>query len=153
MTSGASARSSSAEKLLGISVKATGIARPAVVDPHVAAVGPAELLQSLLESRGAAPAFRIVRGHVHQHANTPHPLRPLRVRGERPCCRRAPEQGDELASLQPVELHQTAPSQQVSITDWRPSSQGLAALRDLDPAYDGFGSKARITAPQHGSLL
>jgi hypothetical protein len=81
-------------------VKATGIARPAVVDPHVAAVGPAELLQSLLESRDAAPAFRIVRGHVHQHANTLHALGLLRPSRERHRRRSAAEQGDELSPSQ-----------------------------------------------------
>jgi hypothetical protein len=29
----------------------------------------------------------------------------------------------------------------------------IAALRDFDPVFVGSGSKARITAPQHGSLL
>ena len=72
------------QKLLGISAKTTGIARcPAIVDPHVAPVGPAQLLQSLLESRNAALAFRIVRGQVHQHANTLHALGLLRARRER----------------------------------------------------------------------
>ena len=65
------------QKLLGISVKATGIARcPAIVDPHVAAVGPAQLLQPLLESREARLSFRIVRGEVHEHADPPHRARP-----------------------------------------------------------------------------
>ena len=68
-----------------IILKATGIARcPAIVDPHVAPVGPAQLLQSLLESRDAALAFRIVRGYVHQHANTPYALALLRARDEGP---------------------------------------------------------------------
>jgi hypothetical protein len=53
-------------------------------------------LQSLLESRDAAPAFRIVRGHVHQHANTLHALGLLRARREWPRSRAA-EQRDELA--------------------------------------------------------
>ena len=35
---------------------------PAVVDPHVAAVGPAQLLQPLQERREAGLRFRIVRG-------------------------------------------------------------------------------------------
>jgi hypothetical protein len=41
--------------------------------------------------------FRIVRGESHEHADAPHPLRPLRARGKRPCGRRAAEQGDERA--------------------------------------------------------
>jgi hypothetical protein len=43
----------------------------------------------LLESRNAALAFRIVRGQVHQHANTLHALGLLRPRRERPPRRRA----------------------------------------------------------------
>ena len=42
-----------------------GFARgPAVVDPHVAAVGPAQLLQPLQECRDAGLSFRIVRGRL-----------------------------------------------------------------------------------------
>jgi hypothetical protein len=47
-----------------------------------------------------APAFRIVRGHVHQHANTLHALGPLRSRRKRPRRRRAAEQRDELPPSQ-----------------------------------------------------
>ena len=44
-----------------VSASAVGVARcPADVDPHVAAVGPAQLLQSLLERRDAGLRFRIV---------------------------------------------------------------------------------------------
>jgi hypothetical protein len=44
------------QKLLGKSVKATGVARcPAGVDPHVAAVSPARLLQPLDERDNARP--------------------------------------------------------------------------------------------------
>ena len=80
------------QKLLGISLKTTGVARcPAVVDPHVAAVGPAQLLQPLQERRDAGLSFRIVGGEVHEHADAPHPLALLRARRERPGCRRAAE--------------------------------------------------------------
>ncbi len=58
MTSGASATNSAA-----CLANALGIARaPADVDPHVAAVGPAQLLQPLQERRDAGLPFRIVRG-------------------------------------------------------------------------------------------
>jgi hypothetical protein len=33
-----------------------------------------------------------------------------------------------------------APHQRDRIADWRALRQGVAALRDLGPAYDGFGS-------------
>ena len=46
-----------------VSANAFGIAcAPADVDPHVAAVGPAQLLQPLQERREAGLTFRIVRG-------------------------------------------------------------------------------------------
>ena len=52
-----------------VSADVVGIARgPADVDPHVAAVGPAQLLQPLQERRDAGLYFRIVRGQV---ASTP----------------------------------------------------------------------------------
>ena len=77
MTSGASATNSAA--CLRMSV---GIARgPAGVDPHVAAVGPAQLLQPLQECRDAGLRFRIVRGRGHEHADAPHRARA--------CCARA----------------------------------------------------------------
>jgi len=47
-----------------------------------------------LKKRGdAALALRIVRGQVHEHADAPHPLALLRMRRERPRCRRAAERG------------------------------------------------------------
>ena len=58
MTSGASATNSAAYLRMRV-----GIARgPASVDPHVAAVGPAQLLQPLQKCRDAGLPFRIVRG-------------------------------------------------------------------------------------------
>jgi hypothetical protein len=69
---------------------------PAVVDPHVAAVDPTQLLQSLQERRDASLGYRMVLAERHEHANAPHPLRLLRPCRERPRCRAA-EQRDELA--------------------------------------------------------
>ena len=76
MTSGASATNSAAylRNVVGI-----GLAQR-YVDPHVAAVGPAQLLQPLQERREAGLSFRIVRGEAHEHADAPHPLG---------CCARA----------------------------------------------------------------
>ena len=95
MTSGASATNSAA--YLRMSVGIAG--GPASVDPHVAAVGPAQLLQPLQECREAGLRFRIVRGRAHEHADAPHPLGLLRARRERPRGRRAAEKRDELAPL------------------------------------------------------
>ena len=64
-----------------IFANAVGIARgPAVVDPHVAAVGPAQLLQPLQKRRDAGLSFRIVGGLVMST-----PMRRTRS----PCCARA----------------------------------------------------------------
>jgi hypothetical protein len=62
--------------------------------PHVAAVGPAQVLHTLLEGRETGLPFRIV-GDRDEHTDPPHPLRLLRTRRQRPRCRRAAEQGDE----------------------------------------------------------
>ena len=72
MTSGASATNSAA--CLRISV---GIARgPAGVDPHVAADGPAQLLQPLQECPDAGLNFRIVCASAIEHADAAHASRP-----------------------------------------------------------------------------
>jgi len=42
---------------------------------------------------------------IHQQADTPHSVRLLRARCERPRCCRAAKQRDELASFQLIELH------------------------------------------------
>ena len=70
---------------------------PARIDPHVAAVRPAQLLAvpAAKPRRGPAPSDRAAR--FNQHPNAPHPLALLRARRERPRRRRAAEQRDELA--------------------------------------------------------
>jgi hypothetical protein len=47
---------------------------------HVAAVGPAQLLQPVPERRDADRRLRIVRGQVHKHADPTRPLALLRER-------------------------------------------------------------------------
>jgi hypothetical protein len=87
----------------GVSATAYGIVRaPAVVDPHVAASGPAQLLQSLQERRDAGLPFRIVRRCIYEHADVPHPAGLLRAHSERPRSRRAGEKGDELAPVHSI---------------------------------------------------
>ena len=67
-----------------------GVAQgPTVVDPHIAAVGPAQLLQPLQKGSEASAPYRIIRGHVREHADAAHSLRLLRARRERPRCRAA----------------------------------------------------------------
>ena len=57
---------------------------PAGVDPQVAAVAPAQLLQGPRERREAGLSFRIARGLIYEHANTPHALCLLRARRRGP---------------------------------------------------------------------
>src|SRR5262249_5701214 len=79
---------------------ALGIAHgPAIFNARVAAVGPTKLLQALRESGEPGLTFRIIGGEIHEHADSPHPLRLLRARRARQCCGRAPEQRDERATL------------------------------------------------------
>ena len=62
-----------------------GIGRgPAGVDPHVAADGPAQERQPLMERCEAGLKFRIVRGCGQEHADTTHTLALLCARDERP---------------------------------------------------------------------
>ena len=76
-----------------------GIGRgPAGVDAHVAADGPTQQRQSLVECRHAGLKFRIVRGGGQQYADAPHAVGLLGPGGERPR-RRATQQRDELAPL------------------------------------------------------
>jgi hypothetical protein len=58
------------------------------------------------------------------------------------------EQRYELTPFQLTELHTLPLAREFldGITDWRGSSQGLAALRDFDPVYVGLGSTCEILA-------
>src|SRR5262249_8095179 len=76
---------------------------PAIVDAHVAAVGPAQPLQRVEERCNAHLTFAVSLWVDDQHADAPRPLRLLRARRERPC-RRAAEQRDELAALHSITL-------------------------------------------------
>src|SRR2546427_9032475 len=78
-TSGASAANSAACLRMSSAVAQRG------VDPQVAAVAPAQLLQGVCERREAGLSFRVVRGQIHEHADAPPPLGLLRPRRERPC--------------------------------------------------------------------
>jgi len=73
-----------------ISTSSIGITgAPAGVDPHFAAINPAQLLQALQKSRAASLAMRIVRRQAHGHADAPHALALLRPRHNRQRCRTA----------------------------------------------------------------
>jgi hypothetical protein len=64
------------------------VATPSIVDPHVVADSPAQLLQPLMESCEARLSFSIIGESIHEHADPAH-LRLLRACRERPC-RRCP---------------------------------------------------------------
>src|SRR5262249_26231007 len=86
-----------------IPANALGIAGgPAIVNLHVAAVGPAQFLQPLHERSEACLPFRIVCGEGHEHADATHPLALLRTCRERPRPRRTAEQRYELAAFHSI---------------------------------------------------
>src|SRR6516165_8266411 len=117
-----------------VSANALGIAcGPAIVDLHVAAVGPAQFLQPLHERRQACLSFRIVCGEGHEHADTPHPLALLRAHRERPR-RRAAEQRDELATLH-LRGHSMTSSARASSIGGTSSPSALAVLRLMTSSY------------------
>src|SRR5262245_51800888 len=72
-----------------------------MLDLHVAADRPAQLLQTLQERRAARLRHGIARRLAHEHADALHPLRLLRSRCDRPG-RRAAEQRDERAALHSI---------------------------------------------------
>src|SRR5262249_29622717 len=73
------------------------------IQPHVAALDPAQLLQPLPKGRAALVCLGIVSRLVHKHADAPHALaRLMRACCERPCCRSAAEQRDELAAIHSI---------------------------------------------------
>ena len=72
--------------------------RPAIVNPHVSAVSPTQLLQRLQECRGPELRARIVPvAAALKHCDAPHPLGLLRAGGERPSDGGATGKSDELA--------------------------------------------------------
>jgi len=69
-----------------VSARVIGTPRaPTIVDLQVAAVGPAQLLQTLLERRNPILRLRIT-SQSHEDPDPPLPLVLLRARRERPCC-------------------------------------------------------------------
>ena len=72
---------------------------PADVDPHIAAFGPAQFEQGLLQRRDPGLTLRIAQGAIHEHADTAHPLGLLGAGSKRPRNCRAAEKGNELAPV------------------------------------------------------
>ena len=73
----------------------------AVVDLHIAALGPAQLVQLFQERSVARPSVRIVFRQVREHADARHPRRLLRTCHERPRSRAA-EQRYERAAIHSI---------------------------------------------------
>jgi hypothetical protein len=71
---------------------------PPSIDPQIAAVGPAQLLQPLQKRRHAGLSFGIVCGATQEYANPPHSIGLLRARRQRQRRRRTAEKRDELAT-------------------------------------------------------
>src|SRR5262249_51823222 len=119
------------EQFSRLSAVALGIAlAPTIVDPHVTTDGPAKFLQPLNKRRKPRLGFRIVGSHIHEHADTPHPLGLLGAGREWPR-RRAAEQRDELA---PPHHSMTSSARASSVGGMaRPSA--LAVLRLIISSY------------------
>src|SRR5262249_30145104 len=75
-----------------------------IVDMKVAAFAPSQLLESLLQHRAALHVLGIILGQRHQDADAPQAFA-LRAHRQRPSCRRAAEQRDELAPIRLIEMH------------------------------------------------
>jgi len=78
--------------------------RIAIFDQDVVAGRPSELLERFTEILKVTLRVRVVLGNSQQSRDPPHSVRLLCARRERPC-RRAPNQCDEIAALQPIKLH------------------------------------------------
>jgi hypothetical protein len=78
-----------------------------------AALGPAQLLQSLLKRRDAGLPVRTVRDRAHEHADLPHPFRLLRVRRDRPCCHAAEEASLRIQEYARVRARESKVSQEM----------------------------------------
>src|SRR5262249_24316515 len=103
---------------------------PAGADPHVAAVGPPNLLYPVQERREPSLLNRIAPRTAHQHADPPHALTLLRARRERPRGRSAecgqqvpPSDGDRHTPL-PCEVRRGKDT-----TPWACSLHGQGGRR------------------------
>src|SRR5262249_51856945 len=71
-----------------------------MIDPHVVAALPPQLLQRLHKGCNVGLWFGIARvsGGTAEHGHRPNTLTLLRTHGQRPCCRCTAQKRDELAS-------------------------------------------------------
>src|SRR6516162_9141938 len=111
------------------------ICRPAELDPRIAAVGPAQLLETLQECSVTGLRFPVVRSQAHYDADAPHALALLRARRERPGDRcRAAEQRDELAAPE-LSVHSITSSARASSVGGTSRPSALAVLRLITSSY------------------
>src|SRR5262249_32099256 len=101
-----------------------GICCPAELDPRVAAVDPAQLLEALQECSVTGLRFPVVRSQAHYDADAPRALALLRLRRQRPCSHSAAEQRDELAPS-----HSIPSAARPTSEGGRSSPSALPALR------------------------
>jgi hypothetical protein len=74
------------------------VCRPAKVNPCIAPLRPADLLEALAERSDPSLSFTVALRIRHQHADAPHAFGRLRLRRDRPR-RHATEQRHEIAPL------------------------------------------------------
>src|SRR3954454_18703020 len=75
--------------------------------------------------------FGIAGGRIHQDPDAPHAVALLRARGDRPSCRRAAEERDELAPG----AHSITSSARARIDGEFSRPSALAALRLINKSY------------------
>src|SRR5262249_40606230 len=76
--------------------------RPAIIDAHIVADAPTQLLQPLGKRRDPARRFRIVCGEGHERADASPAAALLRPSRKRPCGSRTAKQRDELAPFHSI---------------------------------------------------
>src|SRR5262249_60951079 len=88
--------------------------------------------RSHLVNKMSEPSARaqLTRLEVHEHTGPPHALALLRARRERPCCRSAAEQCDELAAL-----HSITSSARASNVAGTARPSAFARLRLITSSY------------------
>src|SRR5262245_6602831 len=104
---------------------------PAILDPQVAALAPAQLLQRLLERRELGTAGAAT---AREHADPPYAPWLLRARHERPRDGRAAEQRDEVAALH-LRGHSITSSARASSVGGISRPSALAVLRLITNWY------------------
>src|SRR5215831_12015615 len=132
------------DQLCRVFTSTIGIAgAPTPVDPHIAALGPAQLLQAPHERPQTGLPFRTI-GHAHEHADAPRRLSRLRARRKRPHYRRAAEERDEFPP--PHSITSSAAASSLSGTV-RPSMAAVSTLMTNSNLVDCTTGRSAGLAP------